>query len=53
MDALLKVSHNMPEGTMAYVKDQEFVYLRVSQGWKYVQLGQLIPLPSPLPPVSI
>ena len=38
MDALLKVSYNMPVGTMAYVADQEYAYLRVGQGWRYIQV---------------
>ena len=45
MDALLKVSNNMPVGTMAYVADQEYAYLRVGQGWRYIQVCQSIFLP--------
>ena len=51
MDALLKVSYNMPVGTMAYVADQEYAYLRVGQGWRYIQVCQATFSMSTLPGV--
>ena len=51
MDALLKVSHNMPVGTMAFVSDLEYAYLRVKDGWRYIEVWTMYPIH--LSPVSV
>lgn len=47
MDALLSVSYNLPEGTLAYVMDQELLYLRVKNGLKIVMVSSTLVTDNP------
>ncbi|KAF2351646.1 Collagenase NC10/endostatin [Trinorchestia longiramus] len=47
---MLKMSGATPVGGMAFLLDEEIVLVRVSEGWRYVQLGPVVPLPAPTPP---
>lgn len=42
MKTLLKMSESIPVGMLAFVADQEFVYLRVKRGWRYIQVSQIL-----------
>ncbi|XP_071370054.1 collagen alpha-1(XV) chain-like [Centroberyx affinis] len=51
--ALARESHRAAEGTMAYVSDRGGeLYVRTRNGWRKVQLGELIQLPSEGPSSS-
>lgn len=39
------MSEYSPVGTIAFVKDEESLFTRVSEGWKPILLGDLIPAP--------
>ncbi|XP_062337682.1 LOW QUALITY PROTEIN: collagen alpha-1(XVIII) chain-like [Osmerus eperlanus] len=52
--ALVRESHRVAEGTMAYVADRGGeLYIRAQQGWRQVQLGELILAPPDLPSSSV
>lgn len=44
LDALLQVSHNLPVGVLAYITDQDLMYLRVRDGWRVIQVCHILPL---------
>lgn len=44
--ALLRETHRAAEGAMAYISDKSELYIRAQGGWRKIQLGELIPIPS-------
>lgn len=44
-EAMLKMSEYSPLGTIAFVKDEESLFSRVSEGWKPIIMGELIKAP--------
>ena len=54
MDDMLRHAHLVIEGTFIYLKDSAEFFIRVRDGWKKLQLGELIPLPADsLPPPAL
>ncbi|KPP60766.1 hypothetical protein Z043_121207 [Scleropages formosus] len=45
-DALLRETYRTAEGSVAYVSDRSELYVRVREGWRKVQLGELIAIPA-------
>lgn len=54
VETMFQHMHRSAEGSMAYVSERSELYLRVREGWRKVQLGELISFPadSPTSPVS-
>ncbi|XP_066895876.1 collagen alpha-1(XV) chain isoform X9 [Kogia breviceps] len=50
MADMLQKAHLVIEGTFIYLKDSTEFFIRVRDGWKKLQLGQLIPIPDDSPP---
>lgn len=50
MDDMLQKAHLVIEGTFIYLKDSAEFFIRVRDGWKKLQLGELIPIPDDSPP---
>ncbi|CAG7836225.1 unnamed protein product [Allacma fusca] len=44
-EAMLKTSELSPVGTLGFVKDEERLFARVSEGWKPIIMGELIRSP--------
>ncbi|ODM90730.1 Collagen alpha-1(XV) chain [Orchesella cincta] len=42
MDGMLKVTEYSPTGTIAYVKEEQNIFVRVANGWKPILMGDLI-----------
>ena len=40
MDLLLESSRDQPVGMLAYAMDRELIFLRVKEGWRFIQVGQ-------------
>ncbi|XP_065566342.1 collagen alpha-1(XVIII) chain-like isoform X5 [Artemia franciscana] len=56
-DLLLKSTDSTPEGSLAFVKDEQLLFIRIKNGWQIVQLGEIITpksqyRPPPPPPRS-
>ncbi|XP_032492084.1 collagen alpha-1(XV) chain isoform X2 [Phocoena sinus] len=50
MADMLQKAHLVIEGTFIYLKDSTEFFIRVRDGWKKLQLGELIPIPDDSPP---
>ncbi|EPY80858.1 hypothetical protein CB1_000794021 [Camelus ferus] len=50
MDDMLQKAHLVIEGTFIYLRDSTEFFIRVRDGWKKLQLGELIPIPDDSPP---
>ncbi|ELV14153.1 Collagen alpha-1(XV) chain [Tupaia chinensis] len=50
MGDMLQKAHLVIEGTFIYLRDSAEFFLRVRDGWKKLQLGELIPIPADSPP---
>ncbi|EGW07939.1 Collagen alpha-1(XV) chain [Cricetulus griseus] len=50
MGDMLQKAHLVIEGTFIYLKDSAEFFIRVRDGWKKLQLGELIPIPADSPP---
>ncbi|EPQ10437.1 Collagen alpha-1(XV) chain [Myotis brandtii] len=50
MDDMLQNAHLVTEGTFIYLRDSTEFFIRVRDGWKKLQLGELIPIPADSPP---
>ncbi|XP_032875067.1 collagen alpha-1(XVIII) chain-like isoform X1 [Amblyraja radiata] len=46
MDFMHKATFSVSEGTLGYVADRSDLYIRVYNGWRKLQLGDLIPAPA-------
>ncbi|XP_078254467.1 collagen alpha-1(XV) chain-like isoform X3 [Rhinoraja longicauda] len=46
MDLMHKATYSVSEGTLGYVADGSNLYIRVYNGWRKLQLGDLIPAPA-------
>ncbi|ODM97650.1 Collagen alpha-1(XV) chain [Orchesella cincta] len=44
-EAMLKMSEYSPVGTIAFAKQEQGLFARVTEGWKPILLGKLIPAP--------
>uniref|UniRef100_UPI00398EEDCC collagen alpha-1(XV) chain-like isoform X2 n=1 Tax=Pristiophorus japonicus TaxID=55135 RepID=UPI00398EEDCC len=53
MDLMHKTTYSMSEGSLGYVTDRGDLYIRVYNGWRKLQLGDLIPAPADDPFHSI
>uniref|UniRef100_A0A8C4RSI8 Uncharacterized protein n=1 Tax=Erpetoichthys calabaricus TaxID=27687 RepID=A0A8C4RSI8_ERPCA len=51
LEGLLRDSYRTAEGTLIYITDKSELYIRVRQGWRKVQLGDLIPITGDSPPL--
>lgn len=47
---MLQNAHLVTEGTFIYLRDSTEFFIRVRDGWKKLQLGELIPIPADSPP---
>uniref|UniRef100_A0A8C9Q772 Collagen type XV alpha 1 chain n=1 Tax=Spermophilus dauricus TaxID=99837 RepID=A0A8C9Q772_SPEDA len=50
MNDMLQKAHLVIEGTFIYLRDSAEFFIRVRDGWKKLQLGELIPIPADSPP---
>lgn len=50
MGDMLQKAHLVIEGTFIYLRESGEFFLRVRDGWKKLQLGELIPIPADSPP---
>ncbi|XP_069776729.1 collagen alpha-1(XV) chain-like isoform X2 [Narcine bancroftii] len=46
MELMHKATFSMSEGSLGYVADRSDLYIRVYNGWRKLQLGDLIPAPA-------
>lgn len=53
VETLFQHMHRSAEGTMAYVSEKSELYIRVREGWRKVQLGELISLPADSPSTAV
>uniref|UniRef100_A0A6A7FZS1 Collagen alpha-1(XVIII) chain-like isoform X4 n=2 Tax=Hirondellea gigas TaxID=1518452 RepID=A0A6A7FZS1_9CRUS len=45
--AMLKMSAMTPAGSLAFLLDEEAVLVRITNGWRYIQMGSTVLLPAP------
>uniref|UniRef100_A0A663EYY2 Collagen type XV alpha 1 chain n=1 Tax=Aquila chrysaetos chrysaetos TaxID=223781 RepID=A0A663EYY2_AQUCH len=54
IEGMLEKVHFVVEGTLIYLSETSEVFIRVRNGWRKLQLGELIPIPADsLPPPAI
>uniref|UniRef100_A0A8C6ZGZ4 Collagen alpha-1(XV) chain n=1 Tax=Nothoprocta perdicaria TaxID=30464 RepID=A0A8C6ZGZ4_NOTPE len=54
VEGMLEKVHFVAEGTLIYLSETSEVFIRVRNGWRKLQLGELIPIPADsLPPPAL
>ncbi|XP_007499081.2 collagen alpha-1(XV) chain [Monodelphis domestica] len=50
IESMMQNAHLVIEGTLIYLSESTEFFIRVRDGWKKLQLGELIPIPADSPP---
>uniref|UniRef100_A0A4X2JR82 Collagen type XV alpha 1 chain n=1 Tax=Vombatus ursinus TaxID=29139 RepID=A0A4X2JR82_VOMUR len=50
IESMMQNAHLVIEGTLIYLSESTEFFIRVRNGWKKLQLGELIPIPADSPP---